>query len=323
MALVASLVAAVVSGVFSRQLGTRWRSRGRANFAMLAWSIALALFCVASLALAVGAWFGFSEPLFRIFYLFGAVLNVAWLALGSVVVNSRDRVTSRLTGVVTLLTALAFYPSAMELDPLALVGATFGTVWALLLLDGDQDRLRVGSACLVVAFSALAVITVLPTPFTAALPASGLPEGSEVLPAHVRAFAVGGNAIGSIIVIVGAVIAVGRLLWQFADRGDREAVAETSRRRPVDAMAAGILSGWRALGPAGMRDLATGNLFIAGGVAIAAGSGGMFSFLGDTTAHAVGIALGVIVMQRGFERTTRPRAPVPDPTSPPVTRVLE
>lgn len=323
MALVASLVAAVVSGIFSRQLGTRWRSRGRANPAMLAWSIALALFCVASLALALGAWVGFSGPLFRIFYLFGAVLNVAWLALGSVLVNSRDRTTSRLTGVVTLLTAVAFFPSALALDPLALVGAVFGTLWALMLLDGHQDRLRVGSACLVLAFTALAIVTVLPAPFTTALPASGLPEGSAVLPAHVRAFAVGGNAISSIIVIVGAVIAVGRLLWQFADREDREAVARTSRRRPVDAMAAGILSGWRALGPAGMHDLATGNLFIALGVTIAAGSGGMFSFLGDTAAHAVGIAVGVVVMQRGFDRTTRPRVPTPDPDAPPVTRVYE
>ncbi|HKJ55273.1 MAG TPA: hypothetical protein VJ978_04740 [Nitriliruptoraceae bacterium] len=323
MALAASLVAAVVSGVFSHQLGSRWRSRGRANPAMLAWSIALALFCIASVALTVGAQFGFSPPLFRIFYLFGAVLNVAWLALGSVLVNSRDRMTSRLTGVATLLTALAFYASALEFDPLAVVGAVFGTIWAVLLLDGDRDRLRVGSACLVAAFTAVAVVTVLPAPFTAALPATGLPEGSEVLPAHVRGFAVGGNAIGSIIVIVGAIIAVGRLLWQFADRADRDAVAETSRRRPVDALAAGILSGWRALGPAGMRNLATGNLFIALGVAIAAGSGGMFSFLGDTTAHAVGIAVGVIVMQRGFDRTTRPRTPVVDPTAVPVTRVIE
>ena len=323
MALVASLVAAGVSAVFGHQLGSRWRSGGRVNPAMLAWSIALAMFCVASFALALGAWAGFSRPLFRMFYLFGAVLNVAWLALGSVLVNSRDRTTSRLTGVATALTAAGFLSSARELDPLALVGFVFGTLWALLLLDGHRDRLRTGSVALVLAFTFLAVMTVLPAPFTTALPVAGLPEGSEVLPAHVRAFAVGGNAIGSIIVIVGAVIAVGRLLWQFADRHDLATVAATSRRRPVGALAAGILSGWRALGPAGMRDLATGNLFIALGVAIAAGSGSMFSFLGDTTAHAVGIAIGVVVMQRGFDRTTRPRTPVVDPAAAPVTRVLE
>ena len=323
MALAASLVAATVSAVFSHQLGSRWRRGGRVNPAMMAWSIALALFCVASATLALGAWLGFSEPLFRMFYLFGAVLNVPWLALGSVLVNSRDRTTSRLTGVVTGLTAAAFLPSALAGDPLAFVGAGFGLLWAVMLLDGDGNRLRVGSVGLVLAFTFLAAVTVLPAPFTAALPATGLPEGSEVLPAHVRAFAVGGNAVASIIVVVGAVIAVGRLLWQFADHRDRAAVAATSRRRPVDALAAGILSGWRGLGPAGMRDLATGNLFIALGVAIAAGSGGMFSFLGDTTAHAVGIAIGVVVMQRGFDRTTRPRTPTPDPAAPPVTRVLE
>lgn len=313
MAVIASLVATTVSAVFSHRLAARWR-RGRTRPSMLAWSIALAMFSIASAALLVGAATSFNEPLFRLFYLFGAVLNVPWLALGSVLVNSRDRITTRLTGGATLLVGLAFLPGVGRGEALAIPGAVLGLSWAVVQLDGERTRVRVGSSLLVVAWSLLATTLVLPAPLTGDLPASGLPEASEVLPGFVRGFAVGGNTVGCVVVIVGALAAVGRLLWQHADRGDRAEATAMSRRRPVDAAAAGILSGWRALGPAGLRHLAVGNLLIAAGVTLAAGSGAMFSFPGDTVAHAVGISLGVVVMYLGFDRTGRPTGP-PTPPS--------
>lgn len=48
------------------------------------WSFALAQFAVASAALAWGVGWGWTPALYRTFYLFGAVLNVAWLGLGTV-----------------------------------------------------------------------------------------------------------------------------------------------------------------------------------------------------------------------------------------------
>jgi hypothetical protein len=74
----------------------------------------------------------------------------------------------------------------------------------------------------------------------------------------------------------------------------------------------GVLDGWRAL--RGRRPPITssrGNLLHhALGVVIAAGSGGMFSFLGDTESHMrSGSGIGVVVMYGGFERTTRPEGP--------------
>jgi hypothetical protein len=51
---------------------------------LLAWTIALALFALASTALAVGVSTGWDEGTFRVFYLLGAVVNVPWLALGTV-----------------------------------------------------------------------------------------------------------------------------------------------------------------------------------------------------------------------------------------------
>jgi len=49
-----------------------------------AWTIALALFALAGAALSVGVATGWDNGTFRVFYLFGAVLTVPWLALGTV-----------------------------------------------------------------------------------------------------------------------------------------------------------------------------------------------------------------------------------------------
>ena len=49
-----------------------------------AWALALAMFAVASVALATGTSTGWDRGTFRVFYLFGAVLDVPWLALGTV-----------------------------------------------------------------------------------------------------------------------------------------------------------------------------------------------------------------------------------------------
>ena len=58
----------------------------------LAWTISLAMFALASAALATGVSTGWDNGTFRIFFLLGAVLTVPWLALGTVyLLVGRDR----------------------------------------------------------------------------------------------------------------------------------------------------------------------------------------------------------------------------------------
>ena len=317
MALLASLVATVASATFCRRLFQRWDRAGRGNPALLAWTISLAMFSVASLALLIGVVVGWSSPVFHVFYLFGAVLNVPWLALGSVLINARDLWTTRATGAVTLLVALAFLPGVLRGDLLAVTGAAFGVALAAAQWAPDADRVRVGATLVVLAFTVVATVVVLAGDLAAALPTGGVPEGRELFGAGPRSFAVGGNAVGSIVVIVGALVASARLAWTtLADERRDELVAE-GRRRYVEALASGVLEGWRSMGRAGVDHVARGNLLILAGVVVAAGSGGMFSFLGDTVAHAIGLGLGVIVMYAGFDRTTRPTRRIPGPVPPP------
>ena len=61
-----------------------------------AWTIALALFALGSAALAVGVSTGWDNGTFRLFYLFGAVLSVPWLAMGTVHLLVRPAVAHRI-----------------------------------------------------------------------------------------------------------------------------------------------------------------------------------------------------------------------------------
>ncbi len=72
-----------------------------------AWTIALALFALASAALATGVSTGWDRGTFRLFYLLGAVLSVPWLALGTVHLLARPAVGRRAERVLVLLSGLA------------------------------------------------------------------------------------------------------------------------------------------------------------------------------------------------------------------------
>ena len=60
-----------------------------------AWTIALALFALASAALATGVSTGWDNGTFRVFFLLGAVLSVPWLALGTVHLLARPAIGRR------------------------------------------------------------------------------------------------------------------------------------------------------------------------------------------------------------------------------------
>ena len=77
-----AFIATAIATLFAQATAVRW-SRTKAPH-QAAWTFALALFALASAALATGASTGWDEGTFRAFYLLGAVLNVPWLALGTV-----------------------------------------------------------------------------------------------------------------------------------------------------------------------------------------------------------------------------------------------
>lgn len=74
--------ATVVSFAFSASLWERWITRRRRHEA--AWAVSLALFCLGALSLWAGASLGWAPWSFRAFYAFGAIVNVPFLAVGTI-----------------------------------------------------------------------------------------------------------------------------------------------------------------------------------------------------------------------------------------------
>lgn len=300
-------VASGISGLFALTLLRRFLARGRSNRALLFWGVAMVLFCLAAVGLLTGVVGGWTSAEFRSFYLFGGVLNVPWLALGSITVNARSPMVSRWTGAVLLAIALTLVRQVVVGgEPrLWLPAAVLACLWAVLLLVGDERIVVHGCAVVLVAYSGVSAYVVLTASYVAALPTEGLPEGSELFLPAVRGLAVGGNAVGAVTVVVSALVSSAVLVWRRPDRSaDRLVVREAREHGYADAIARWVFRGRSGQGEA-LAHLVRGNLMVAAGVGIAA-AGGVLSFLGDTVGHAIGFTIGVAVMYGGFVRTTRP-----------------
>src|SRR5438105_15568099 len=83
----------------------RWLAGRRRH--ELVWSVAMALFFVGAAFLWVGASTGWTVPVFRGFYLFGAIVNVPVLALGTVYLLGRRRTGDCWAAAVALGAAFA------------------------------------------------------------------------------------------------------------------------------------------------------------------------------------------------------------------------
>ena len=95
------LLSAAVSAVFAIVVLLQYARRRRRY--QLVWGTGLAMFSIAATAGFLARSGGATAVEYRVFYLFGAILNVAWLAAGTVALLARRRVTD-----FTLAGVLAF-----------------------------------------------------------------------------------------------------------------------------------------------------------------------------------------------------------------------
>lgn len=98
-------VAALVAAAFALIVADRWHRRRLDHHG--AWMIAMVLFATGSFALWWATSAGWSSGVFRVFFTTGAVLNVSWLALGSIALHASRRTVARLRAVLALLSAFA------------------------------------------------------------------------------------------------------------------------------------------------------------------------------------------------------------------------
>ena len=112
--------ATLVSLAFACSTFERWLVGRRPH--ELAWSVSLLMFALGSAALWAGAALGWEAWSFRTFYLFGGILNVPFLALGTVYLLAGPRIGDRVAVVLCLVGAfaagvVAVAPLKVPVDP--------------------------------------------------------------------------------------------------------------------------------------------------------------------------------------------------------------
>jgi len=119
------VLSAVVSAVFTGVLALRYAGRRRPH--QLVWTIGLAMFTLAAAAGVLARSGGATEAEYRLFYLFGAILNVAWLALGTTYLLAPRAARRALWGLLafTVLASVAVFASPVDLSAAADTGKGF------------------------------------------------------------------------------------------------------------------------------------------------------------------------------------------------------
>ena len=153
-----ALLAALAATLFAVDLWVDYRRRPRPHIA--AYGIGMTMFAFATWAFFTGLYFGWSGPGYRTFYLFGAILNIPFLALGSMflVVGKRSGhgmaiVLGAITAISTTLTTTV--PFAGHLPDTGVPHEVFA--------DGFGPRLFaiIGGAAGTTILVALALVSVL------------------------------------------------------------------------------------------------------------------------------------------------------------------
>jgi hypothetical protein len=100
------LITTLVSGAFAVAVALQYARKRRPS--QLAWAIGLLLFAVAAFMGFLARSGGATDVEYRLFYLFGAITNVAWLALGTVFIVAPRFGRVALVAVLALSTVAAY-----------------------------------------------------------------------------------------------------------------------------------------------------------------------------------------------------------------------
>jgi hypothetical protein len=112
---VVAFITAGVSAAFAVAVVLRYQRARRP--ALLAWAVGLAFFSIAALGGALARTGDPTDVEYRVFYLFGAILNVAWLALGTVLIVAAraGRAALAIVAALTIVSAYACWTTPVDL----------------------------------------------------------------------------------------------------------------------------------------------------------------------------------------------------------------
>ena len=130
------LVTTIVSSAFAVAVALQYLRKRRPP--QLAWAIGLSLFAVAAFMGFLARTGGATEVEYRLFYLFGAIANVAWLALGTILIVAPRFGRVALAAVLALTVTAVYAVFATPVDLAVAVDTGRG------FPDGSLPRILAG-----------------------------------------------------------------------------------------------------------------------------------------------------------------------------------
>jgi hypothetical protein len=307
----------ILSFVFFVFLIDQWRERRRPY--QLIWAIGMLWYAISAGTEFLGGAFGWSEPLYRLWYLIGAVWVAGWLGLGTVYLLGRTRfgysfaLSLVLAGLFTFLAWRKYDYPASGAAPVIYLGIAIvlGVVVAVMTWRRDARWVHVAGLVVVAGTVASAVMMAfasLPAPGWVVDPATHIPTG-DLMPGYLRLLTPFFNITGAYALTLGALYSTyvfmpkRRVLRYSLDRG--QPVGAYLRNLAIAPIAVAV--NFVASLPAAALALVRGQLhsrvpatiLIALGGLIPAITSGANRF-GATSGFFVGELLGVVFLFTGF-----------------------
>ncbi len=135
-----TLPAALLSIGFAVRMARDYVRRPRPHAAV--WAAAFATYAVATAALGWATMFGWTPAIFRVFYLFGAIVNVPLLAVGSVYLvfgDAKGRAAATVASIVIILGAFAVFLAPVDVAELGTATPAGSDVYAKTFNAGSAD----------------------------------------------------------------------------------------------------------------------------------------------------------------------------------------
>jgi hypothetical protein len=307
----------VLSFLFAALLVDQWRERRRPYQAV--WAIGMLWYGVSAGTEWIGGAFGWSETLYKAWYLIGAVWVAGWLGLGTVYLLARTRfgfafsLSLFLAGLFTYLTQARY--DYTDSGPAPIIYFAVAVALALgviaLSLRGDPRWSHLAASVVVggSVISAILVTTVvLPAPGWVVDPVTHIPTG-ELFPGYIRLLTPFFNITGAFALTLGALYSAyifmpKRRLIRYhisADRGLTQYVRNLAIA-PVAIivnLAASLPLAARAVAKRSINSRVPATFLIAVGAIIPAITSGLNRF-GATGGFFVGEFLGVLFLFAGF-----------------------
>ena len=306
---------ALLALVFAAALLDQWRQRRRGFQAI--WGVGMLFFAIASGCEAIGAAVGWNEPLYRTWYLTGAVWTAGWLGLGTAYLLGKTRYGFAYAALVLLGGFIVFaarnrYPDAASLAVLIFIAALVVALAIAVETYFQNERWPQIAALAVVVASVAAAWYAFSQPLVgpgvALDPRTQIPTG-EAIPSPERLLSLVLNVSGGLSLALGALFSAyifmpkKRVLDYSLDAGQSGDQFLFNIFLAIVAMPVNFVASL----PGAIKALVTGRihsrvpatLLIAIG-AIVASSTDALSRLGSTELFQVGKFVGVVLIFLGF-----------------------